>query len=40
MGRKLARKNMRFGISFFILVLVLVGATFVWASVYLQVIKP
>jgi hypothetical protein len=30
---------MRFGISFFILVLALIGATFVWASVYLGVIK-
>jgi hypothetical protein len=39
MDRKQARRNMRFGISLFILVLSLVGATFVWASVYLQVIK-
>ena len=39
MDRKLARKNMRFGISFFILLFALVGATFVWASVYLGVIK-
>ena len=39
MDRKLARKNMRFGSSFFILVLALVGATFVWASIYLGVIK-
>ena len=39
MDRKLARKNLRFGISLFILLFALVGATFVWASVYLQVIK-
>jgi hypothetical protein len=39
MDRRLARKNMRFGISFFILVVALIGATFVWASIYLQVIK-
>lgn len=39
MDKKLARKNLRFGISFFILVLALIGATFVWATVYLGVIK-
>jgi len=39
MDRKLARKNMRFGLSLLILLFALVGATFVWASVYLQVIK-
>jgi hypothetical protein len=39
MDRKLARKNMRFGISFFILMVALVGVTFAWASIYLGVIK-
>ena len=39
MDRKLSRKNMRFGISLFILTLALIGATFVWASIYLGVIK-
>lgn len=39
MDRKLARKNMRFGFSLFILLFALVGATFIWASIYLQVIK-
>ena len=39
MDRKLARKNIRFGISFFLLLFALLGATFVWASVYLGVIK-
>ena len=39
MDRKLARRNMRFGISFFILVIALVGATFVWATIYLGAIK-
>ena len=39
MDRKLARKNIRFGVSFFILLFALLGATFVWASVYLGVIK-
>ena len=39
MDRKLARKNIRFGVSLFIMLLALVGATFTWASVYLQVIK-
>ena len=39
MDRKLARKNFRFGISLFILLFALMGATFVWATVYLGVIK-
>jgi len=39
MDRKLARKNMRFGISAFILTLALIGAAFAWASIYLGVIK-
>ncbi len=39
MDRKLARKNLRFGISLFILLLALVGATFLWATIYLGVIK-
>jgi len=39
MDRKLARRNIRFGVSFFILLMALMGATFVWATVYLQVIK-
>jgi hypothetical protein len=39
MDRKLARKNMRTGISMFILLLVLLGATFVWAAVYLNAVK-
>jgi hypothetical protein len=39
MDRKLARKNMRFGVSLFILTLALVGATFLWATIYLGVIK-
>jgi len=39
MDRKLARKNMRFGVSLFILLFALLGATFAWASIYLGVIK-
>lgn len=39
MDRRLARRNIRFGVSLFILVLGLIGATFVWAAIYLQVIK-
>ena len=39
MDRKLARKNMRFGVSLFILMLALIGIAFAWASIYLQVIK-
>jgi len=39
MDRKLARKNMRLGVSMFVLVLALIGATFVWATIFLGVIK-
>ena len=39
MDRKLARKNMRTGISMFILILALLGATFVWATVYLNAVR-
>lgn len=39
MDRKLARKNMRFGAAMMFLVIALVGATFLWATIYLQVIK-
>lgn len=39
MDRKTARKNIRFGLSLFIMLFALLAATFVWATVYLQVIK-
>lgn len=39
MDRKLARKNIRLGVSLFILVLALIGVTFLWATIYLGVIK-
>jgi hypothetical protein len=39
MDRKLARRNMRLGISMFIVVLALIGITFVWATVYLNAVK-
>jgi hypothetical protein len=39
MDKKLARKNMRTGISMFIMLLALLGVTFVWASVYLNAVK-
>ncbi len=39
MNRKLARKNIRFGISMFIMLLILMGAAFVWASIFLSVTK-
>lgn len=39
MDRKTARRNIRFGVAAFCAVLALIGATFVWATVYLQVIK-
>jgi hypothetical protein len=39
MDRKLSRKNIRFGVSLFILMLALIGISFAWAAIYLQVIK-
>ena len=39
MDRKLARRNMRFGVSLFILLLALIGAAFVWAAIFLGVAK-
>ena len=39
MDRKMARKNIRFGVAAFCALFALMGATFVWATVYLQVIK-
>jgi hypothetical protein len=38
-NRKLARKNMRMGILMFIMLLVLMGAAFVWAAIFLAVTK-
>ena len=39
MDKKLARKNMRSGVSMFIVLLALIGVTFVWAAVYLNAVK-
>jgi len=39
MDRKLARRNIRFGVSMFLMLFVLIGVTFLWASIYLGVIK-
>ena len=39
MDKKLARRNMRTGISMFVMVLALIGVTFVWAAVYLNAVK-
>lgn len=39
MDKKLARRNMRTGVSMFIMVLALIGVTFVWAAVYLNAVK-
>lgn len=39
MDKKLARKNMQWGIAMFFVVLALLGATFVWATVYLNAVK-
>lgn len=39
MDKQLARRNIRMGISMFIVVLALIGATFVWASIYLNAVR-
>lgn len=38
MDRKLARKNMRMGITLFFVTLFMVGITFVWAAIYLNTV--
>ncbi len=35
----MARKNMRMGISMFVVVVALIGITFVWAAVFLNAVK-
>jgi hypothetical protein len=37
--KKLARRNMRTGISMFVVVVALIGITFVWAAVFLNAVK-
>jgi hypothetical protein len=39
MDKKLARRNMRTGISMFLVLIALIGVTFVWAAVYLNAVK-
>ncbi len=39
MDKKLARKNIRSGVTMFIMVLALIEVTFVWAAVYLNAVK-
>ena len=39
MDKKLARKNLRTGISMFVVMVSLLGVTFVWATVYLNAVK-
>ena len=39
MDRKLARRNMAMGISMFVVLIAIICATFVWASLFLAVVK-
>ncbi len=39
MDKELARRNLRTGISMFIVVVALIGVTFVWAAVFLDAVK-
>lgn len=36
----MARKNMAFGIAAFVVILCMLGITFVWATIYLSTVKP
>jgi hypothetical protein len=38
-NRKLARKNMRMGVAMFVMLIILMGAAFVWAAIFLAVTK-
>jgi len=38
MDKKLARKNMRLGITLFALLLFMLGLTFLWATIYLNTV--
>jgi hypothetical protein len=37
--KKLARRNLRSGISMFVVLLALIGVTFIWAAVFLAAVK-
>ncbi len=39
MDKEMARKNMRSGISMFIVVLSLLGVAFVWAAVFIHAVR-
>ena len=39
MDKKLARKNMRMGVTLFIVLFVMLGVTFLWAAIYLNAVK-
>ena len=39
MDKKLARKNMRMGVTLFIVLFILLGVTFLWAAIYLNAVK-
>ena len=38
MDKRLARKNMRMGIVLFLVLLLMLGITFFWATIYLRTI--
>ena len=38
MDRNLARRNMRMGITLFMVILFMLGITFVWAAIYLNTV--
>ena len=39
MDKKLARKNMRMGITLFVVLFIMLGVAFLWAAIYLNAVK-
>lgn len=39
MDKNMARRNMRLGIVLFVVLLLMLGITFVWAEIYLNAVK-
>jgi hypothetical protein len=39
MDKNLARRNLRLGIVLFVVLLLMLGITFVWAEIYLNAVK-
>lgn len=40
MDKNLARRNMRMGITLFVVLILMLGITFIWAWIYLRAVPP